>query len=100
MSETLFYLDPDSSLSLQNQIRQKLVDGIVSGTFPPGHRMPSSRKLSEQLSVSRKTVVLAYEQLQDEGLLESRERSGIFVCERVFRGRVGHHAPACAHHKP
>lgn len=99
MPEALFYLDPDSSLSLQNQIRQKLVDGIVSGTFPPGHRLPSSRKLAEQVGVSRNTVVLAYEQLQDEGLLESRERSGIFVCEGVFKGRVGHHAPATGHGK-
>ena len=89
MSETLFYLEPNSSLSLQSQIRQKLVDGIVSGTFPPGTRLPSSRKLADQLGVSRNTVVLAYEQLQDENFIESRERSGIFVRENVLEGRIG-----------
>ena len=89
LSEALFYLDPDSSLGLQNQIRQKLVDGIISGTFPPGRRLPSSRKLAEHLGISRNTVVLAYEQLQDEGFLESRERSGIFVREDMLEGRVG-----------
>jgi hypothetical protein len=31
MSEALIYLDPDSGLSLQNQIRQKLVEGIRAG---------------------------------------------------------------------
>ena len=89
MSEALFYLDPESSLSLQGQIRQKLVDGILSKSFPPGTRLPSSRKLAEQLGVARNTVVLAYEQLIEEGLLESRERSGVFVCPGVFEGRVG-----------
>lgn len=93
MSEALFYLDPDSGLSLQNQIRQKLVDCITSGTFPPGKRLPSSRKLAEQLGVSRNTVVLAYEQLQSKGFLESRERSGIFVRHEILEGRVAHPVP-------
>ena len=91
MSEALFYLDPDSGLSLQGQIRQKLVDGILSGSFPPETRLPSSRKLAEQLGVARNTVVLAYEQLVEEGLLESRERSGFFVNRDIFQGRVGFH---------
>jgi GntR family transcriptional regulator/MocR family aminotransferase len=75
MNEKLFYLDPDSRLSLQGQIRQKLVDGIVQGVFPAGSRLPSSRKLAEQLGVARNTVVLAYDQLIGEGFLNSRERS-------------------------
>jgi GntR family transcriptional regulator/MocR family aminotransferase len=89
MSAALFYLDSDSGLSLQNQIRQKLVDGVMSGAFPSGSRLPSSRRLAEQLGVARNTVVLAYEQLIEEGMLESRERSGIFVSSGIFDGRVG-----------
>jgi GntR family transcriptional regulator/MocR family aminotransferase len=91
VSEALIYLDPESRLSLQSQIRQKLVDGIMAGTFPPGGKLPSSRKLAEQLGVARNTVVLAYEQLIEEGLLESRERSGIFVHENIQDGRVAFH---------
>jgi len=91
MTEALIYLDPDSTLNLQNQIRQKLVDAILIGTFPGGSRLPSSRKLAEQLGVARNTVVLAYEQLIEEGFLESRERSGIFVNENILEGRVGFH---------
>jgi GntR family transcriptional regulator/MocR family aminotransferase len=66
LANTLIYLDPDSPLNLQNQIRQKLVDGILSGALPPGHKLPSSRALAEQLEVSRNTVVLAYQQLVAE----------------------------------
>lgn len=89
MSATLIYLEPDSGLSLQAQIRQKLVDAILLGTFPEGRRLPSSRKLSEQLGVARNTVVLAYQQLVDEGYLISRERSGLYVNEKVREDRVG-----------
>lgn len=89
MEKTLIYLDPDSKLNLQNQIRQKLVEAIMLGTFPPDRRLPSSRKLAEQLSVARNTVVLVYQQLIDEGYLISRERSGIYVNKKILEGRVG-----------
>jgi GntR family transcriptional regulator/MocR family aminotransferase len=90
MPDTIIYLDPDSPLNLQNQIRQKLVDGILSGALPPGHKLPSSRKLAQQLSVARNTVVHAYQQLVAEGYLVSRARSGIFVNEEMLETRVGY----------
>jgi GntR family transcriptional regulator/MocR family aminotransferase len=90
MPDTIIYLDPDSPLNLQNQIRQKLVDGILSGALPAGHKLPSSRKLAQQLEVARNTVVLAYQQLVAEGYLVSRSRSGIFVNEEILETRVGY----------
>ncbi len=89
MSESLLYLDPESTLNLQTQIRQQLVNAILKGAFPRGSRLPSSRRLAAQLSVARNTVVLAYEQLIEEGYLESRQRSGIFVNENIRENRVG-----------
>jgi len=100
MTEVLIYLDPSSSLSLQNQIRQKLVEAILQGTYPGGTRLPSSRKLAEQLKVARNTVVLAYEQLTDDGYLESRERSGIFVNQKILDGRIGFSGKSSGKSKP
>ena len=82
MSVALIYLDPDSNLNLQGQIRSKLVEGILNSNFPLGTKLPSSRKLAEQLGVARNTVVLAYEQLIEEDYLESRQRSGYGYCLR------------------
>ncbi|GAB3011036.1 MocR-like pyridoxine biosynthesis transcription factor PdxR [Bowmanella dokdonensis] len=84
MPQHLFVLDDEGNTSLQKQIQQKLIDAILSGYFSLGSKMPSSRKLAEQLGVSRNTVVSAYEQLIDEGYLVSRERSGIFVNDQLF----------------
>lgn len=89
MNVTLIYLDPNSKLNLQDQIREKLVEGILNGSFPAGSKLPSSRKLAEQLGVARNTVVLAYEQLIEETYLESRQRSGIFVRQQILESRVG-----------
>ena len=89
MTTAIIYLDPTSSLNLQGQIRQKLVEAILNDTFPVGRRLPSSRKLADQLKVARNTVVLAYQQLIDEGYLISRERSGLYVNEKILERRVG-----------
>ena len=89
MQDAIIYIDPDNPMNLQNQIRQKLVDGIINGAFPPGMKLPSSRKLAGQLEVARNTVVAAYQQLIADGYLVSRQRSGIFVNEKMLEARVG-----------
>jgi len=90
MHDAIIYLDSDSAVGLRNQIRQKIVDGILNGAFPPGMKLPSSRKLAQQLDVARNTVVAAYQQLIADGYLVSRQRSGIFVNEEILESRVGH----------
>ncbi|MDH3862099.1 MAG: PLP-dependent aminotransferase family protein, partial [Gammaproteobacteria bacterium] len=89
MQDAIIYIDPDNPVNLQHQIRQKIVDGIVNGAFPPGMKLPSSRKLAQQLEVARNTVVASYQQLIADGYLISRQRSGIFVSEEILKTRVG-----------
>lgn len=90
MQDAIIYIDPDRPMNLQHQIRQRLVDGILNGSFAPGMKLPSSRKLARQLDVARNTVVAAYQQLIADGYLVSRQRSGIFVNEEILETRVSH----------
>ena len=53
-----------------------MVSAIVNQHVKPGMALPSGRKLATQLRVSHNTVVLAYQNLVDEGFIETRERSG------------------------
>lgn len=64
---------------LQSQIYRYLVDEIRVGRIRAGSRLPSSRQLSEQLSVSRNTVVAVIEQLKAEGFLTTHVGRGSFV---------------------
>lgn len=84
----LFRRLPPGGISLQAQIRQMLVSAVLDGQLPVGAPIPSSRELADQLDVARNTVVLAYQQLVDEGFLVSRQRSGFFVNPQAVAGRV------------
>lgn len=83
-----------ASLGLQGQIRQMMVSVILDGQLPPGVPVPSSREMAAQLGVARNTVVLAYQQLAEEGYLVARERSGYFVHDAMLGRRVA--APPAA----
>ncbi|HMN64445.1 MAG: PLP-dependent aminotransferase family protein [Burkholderiaceae bacterium] len=84
----LFQRSARENMNLQGQIREMLVSAILDGQLPPGAPVPSSREMADQLGVARNTVVLAYQQLADEGYLVSRQRSGHFVNGDILSGRV------------
>ncbi len=56
-------------------IRRAITDRIL----PPGTRLPSTRSLAEDLSVSRNTILAAFEQLLDEGYVSAQTGSGTYV---------------------
>ena len=55
------------------------MQAILDGRLSAGAPLPSSRELATLLALSRNTVTSAYLQLMDEGFLEARPRSGVFV---------------------
>src|ERR1700693_3653534 len=75
-------LDRSRPDSLTNQLVEQLRDAIRRALIAPGAKLPSSRRLAEQLDVSRNTVVRAYEELSIEGPIESRSASGVFGAMR------------------
>src|SRR5260370_8283916 len=72
-------LDPSTDQSLTSQLVGQLRDAITRGRIARGTKLPSSRRLSEQLGVSRNTVVRAYEELCSEGYAEARPASCVAV---------------------
>ncbi|WP_313233349.1 MocR-like pyridoxine biosynthesis transcription factor PdxR [Delftia acidovorans] len=62
----------------QRQLIQRLKQAILAGRLPAGDRLPASRALSEDLGVSRNTVLIAYEQLAAEGYVVA-DRQGTRV---------------------
>jgi GntR family transcriptional regulator/MocR family aminotransferase len=84
----LFHLEPDKGTTLQAQLRRMLVSAILDGQIPPGSPLPSCRSLAQSLKIARNTVVLAYQDLVEEGFLIARERSGFFANPEILGGRV------------
>ena len=81
-------LDTKAELSLQQQLRRKIIDSIQTGVLLPDRQLPSTRSLAIRLGISRNTVSLAYEALIAEGHLVSKIRSGIFVAQDMLRSRI------------
>ena len=52
---------------------------ISSGSLPAGARLPPVRALERQLGLSKNTAQAAYDELVARGLVEAREREGVFV---------------------
>ncbi|MDG1352544.1 MAG: PLP-dependent aminotransferase family protein [Sulfitobacter sp.] len=78
-----FFLKPDAQGTLQSQIQQMIAQGILSGRFQRGEKLPSTRKLALHLGVSRITVTIAYTELLANDYLASKGRSGYFVSENA-----------------
>ncbi|MEZ5782490.1 MAG: histidine utilization repressor [Rhizobiaceae bacterium] len=71
--------DEAPSASLNHRIRTDITEKIVSGIWPPGHRIPFEHVLTDQYGCSRMTVNKALSELVRAGLIERRRRSGSFV---------------------
>lgn len=85
----LFHLETDKTVTLQAQLRRRLVSAILDGQIPAGSALPSCRSLARSLKIARNTVVLTYQDLVEEGYLVSRQRSGFFVNPDILRNRAG-----------
>lgn len=64
---------------LYQQVYVAIRQGIGTGTIHEGQRLPSTRRLAEQLGTSRPTIERAYQQLVIEGYIDDIERSGFVV---------------------
>ncbi len=76
-------LSSDSEVPYYIQLYEELRRAILHGGLPAGIRLPSTRALAKQLSISRNTVTTAFDQLLAEGYLEGRPGSGTFVASRL-----------------
>jgi len=73
------------SRNVLRELHAQLRDAIVEGRLKAGQRMPSTRDLAARYTVSRNTVVAAYDLLSSEGYLGTRHGSGTYVTDTLPR---------------
>lgn len=73
-------IDREKPIPLFRQLYTQLRTQILRGERQAGQKLPSTRKMAEELGISRNVAVEAYEQLYAEGYIESRQGSGYYVC--------------------
>ncbi len=68
-------------IPIWQQIMTTIRMGILSGTYPPGSKMPAVRELALQAGVNPNTMQRALGELEREGLLRAERTSGRFVTD-------------------
>jgi DNA-binding transcriptional regulator YhcF (GntR family) len=72
-------IDHSSRVRLQDQIASCVRRGVAAGELSVGEQLPPAAELATALSVDRNTVLAAYRDLRDEGVLEFRRGRGARV---------------------
>lgn len=69
--------------TLVEKVMTIIRDRISAMSLMPGARLPSIRRLSETMSVSKSTVVEAYDRLVAEGIIVARRGAGFYVADKT-----------------
>lgn len=81
-SAPLFQVEPLSAPSkMPDRVTHALLELIRGGAYPPKSRLPSEAEMARHFGVSRTVIREAVSRLKSEGLVESRQGSGVFVRE-------------------
>lgn len=75
----MIVVDPRSPTPPFEQVRTQLADQIRSGALAPGTRLPTVRRLAEDLGLAVNTVARAYRELESDALVHARSRNGTTV---------------------
>jgi DNA-binding transcriptional regulator YhcF (GntR family) len=72
-------IDAASAVPPFEQLRAGLAEQIRGGAIAPGERLPTVRRLADDLGLAVNTVARTYRELEAEGLVETRGRNGTVV---------------------
>jgi DNA-binding transcriptional regulator YhcF (GntR family) len=75
----VFVVDSASSVAPFEQLRAGFIAAMASGELTAGDRLPTVRRLAEDLGLAPGTVARAYRELEASGFIETRGRNGTFV---------------------
>ncbi|QFY62843.1 histidine utilization repressor (plasmid) [Rhizobium grahamii] len=81
-------MNQSKDATLHQRIVSDIEGRIVSGEWPPGHRIPFELDLTKEYDCSRMTVNKALTQLAKAGLIERRKKSGSFVTQPQAQSAV------------
>src|SRR4029077_2010056 len=92
-------IQPDSPVPIYEQIVARITFGVASGALEPGTMIPSVRDLAQRILVHPNTVARAFQELERNGVVESKRGRGMEVTvqapawcrqqrQEIVRGRI------------
>jgi len=81
--KTLLSFDKNSTVPIYLQIANAIIQQIQNGIIKTGTKLPGSRVMANLLSVHRKTIIKAFDELEMQGWIEIRPYKGTFISEQL-----------------
>lgn len=75
----LLSIEPDGTVPIYQQIRDRIVEAIATGAAPVGSGLPATRQLAVDLGINFHTVNKGYDLLRREGLLRIGRKAGAVI---------------------
>lgn len=85
----MLVVDPRSAVPPFEQLRVQLLEQIQAGALVAGAKLPTVRRLAEDLGLAPNTVARTYRELESDGIIETRGRHGSFVAAQGDAGERG-----------
>src|ERR1700744_1591296 len=94
----MFRVNPSSGIPLYLQLMEQVKHAVETGALREGDRLPTIRKVAEDLVMNPNTVVRAYRELEHEGVLDLKHGSGALTKATADgRARLVHEAQKVMH---
>ncbi len=71
-----------SSVPIYEQIKNAIIEQIMSGELEENEALPSIRSLAQEIKISVMTIKKSYDELEKEGYIVSRQGKGTFVAPK------------------
>ncbi len=78
-----FRINKSSEFPIYQQLKEQIKFYLLSGTLQPGTKIPTPKDLGTYLQINRNTVIAAYKELEQEGLLVSKHGQGTYIAEKL-----------------
>ena len=75
------YVNESDGTPYYHQVANQIKFLVASGRLEAEEKLPSVRKLAEQLMINPNTVARAYRELESEGVVQTRRGAGVFVAD-------------------
>jgi GntR family transcriptional regulator len=82
------WISKNSEVTVREQIVTQIKLGIASGDLETNEKLPSIRELARRFGLHPNTVSAAYNDLAEQGLVEQRKGSGVYVAESAATGEL------------
>lgn len=74
--------------SIYSQISERMIEAIISGSWPEEERIPSIREMAMQMQVNPNTVSKSFTLLQEREIIYNRRGIGYFVAPGAKKGAL------------